>query len=109
MKDIIYIGPVPYDEHCAQVGEDGFRGQATKEMNAYIAQLYRRFPELENNNVYLKIKWEHHDFGTYGEVVVVYDPDDEEQSELAFKIDSYIPSNWDYEALVDLGLEDAYS
>ena len=102
MRDYIYFGPTPCDEDCAQVGQDNFREQAKKEMNAYMNQLYRQFPELENSGVYLKILWQNHDFGTYGEVVAVYDDENSESLELALKIENNLPENWDEEALKEL-------
>lgn len=100
--DYMEIGPAPCEENCAQVGEPDFKAKATKEMNAYINQLYRQFPELENNNTYLKKKWYNHDFGTYGEVVVVYDENDNESYDLAIRIENNLPYEWDEQALEEL-------
>lgn len=98
----MYLGPTPADESCAQVGEDNFREKAKKEMNAYINQLMRQFPNVDEFNVSFKIKWQNHDFGTYGEVVAVYDAANQESARKALDIEWQLPENWDEEALKEL-------
>jgi hypothetical protein len=100
--DYLYLGPTPADEDCAQVGQDNFRKQAEKEMKAYINQLSRMFPEHDENGVGFRIKWQSHDFGTYGEVVAYYDDSIEESYEYALKIEWNLPDKWDDEALEEL-------
>ena len=100
--DFFYLGPSPADEDCAQVGEDNFRQRATKEMNAYINQLYRLFPDAEEKCVTFKIKWFSHDFGSYGEVIAEYDDSDYESFKFCISVDNAIPYNWDEEALEEL-------
>lgn len=100
--DYMYLGPTPCDEDCAQLGQDGYRAQAVKEMNAYIAQLYRTFADVDEFNVRFKIKWENHDFGTYGEVVAVYDAANQESTRKALDIEWQLPEKWDEEALKEL-------
>ena len=36
MKDYIVIGPVPCNEDCAQVGQDGYQEQAVEECTRFI-------------------------------------------------------------------------
>lgn len=98
----MYLGPTPADENCAQVGEDNFREKAKKEMTAYMNQLMRQFPDVAEFNVRFKIKWQNHDFGTYGEVVAVYDAADQESTRKALDIEWQLPENWDEEALEEL-------
>ena len=104
MRDYLYLGPVPCDEPCAQVGEPDFRARSTKEMNAYMEQLHRVFPNMEQNDVSVKILWQNHDFGTYGEVVVVYDDKNEASCDYAFEIEGDLPYYWDDIAKRKLGL-----
>ena len=99
----LYLGPTPLEEDCAQVGQNGYRQQAEKELTAFVNQLYRQFTEAQEKNVLFKIRWEQHDFGTYGEVVVLYDEDDRDSVEYAFNTEINQPEFWDEEALKELG------
>jgi hypothetical protein len=96
--DFLYLGPVPCDENCAQVGEDDYLRISKIEMAAYVDQLYRMFPEA-GDMLLIAPKWFNHDFGRYGEVVVFYDEDDDEAFNLALKIESNLPMQWDTEAI----------
>ncbi|CCW16955.1 hypothetical protein EBBID32_12940 [Sphingobium indicum BiD32] len=67
------IGPVPYDEACAQLGSTpDFAEVARAECHAYRAALIAHYgcpPE----GAELRIIGSPHDFGTYYEIYVVYD------------------------------------
>jgi hypothetical protein len=103
MKDYLYLGPVPCDEDCAQVGDPDYRKNAIREMKAYINQLEREFPDWERDGVEFRIVWQNHDFGAYGEVVVDYNDADDASTSYAFEIESNLPYNWDEEARKELG------
>lgn len=101
----IEIGPVPYEEDCAGVGQDGYAKQARKECNAFIRQIQRAYPEAENAGCSFFVKSNNHDFGTYYEVAVRYH--DKESSEAAYAIegdDNNLLQHWDDEARAELGL-----
>lgn len=100
--DFFYLGPSPSDEDCSQVGEDNFRQRATKEMKAYIDQLYRLFPDAQDSGVEFKIKWFNHDFGSYGEVIAQYDESNDAAFKFCIAVDNAIPYNWDEEAMEEL-------
>lgn len=102
MIEYLEIGPVPAGEDCAQVGSIDFRNQSKREMRAYINQLKREFPAYDEHNVRFVAKYFPHDFGSYGEVCVEYDTDDEVATTFAFKVDNFIPMQWDEEALEEL-------
>jgi len=97
--DFLYLGPVPCDENCAQVGEPDYRRISSIEMEAYIEQIHRIFPEIEDSNVVIRKKWFNHDFGSYGEVIAVYDEDDKSAYELALNIEYNLPFKWDAESI----------
>ena len=97
------IGSSPYDELCAQLGFDNYRKDATKEMDAYINQLNRLFIEAKNYGITFKQKWFNHDFGTYGEVCMSWNPENEIANTYVYEIESNLPSNWDEEAKKELG------
>ena len=98
MKEYMEIGPVPYNEDCAQVGFEDYRKDALKEMDAYINQLNRAFTDAESKGIKFKQKWFEHDFGSYGEVCAYWNPEDPIADEYVYIIESGLPGNWDEEA-----------
>lgn len=104
MKDYLYLGPTPADESCVQVGDSDYKEKSTIEMDTFINQLYRHFGDefFQDAGIYLKKKWNSHDFGTYGEVVVVYDDENADSTNAAFHIESHCPENWDDESIENL-------
>ena len=94
MRDFINIGPVPYEEPCAQVGAPEYQQQACQECTRFI-DLLRRTVGEEPENAHLEIKSNPHDFGTYYEVVCYFDDDDEEAAKYAYRCESETPSQWD--------------
>lgn len=102
LLEYIELGPTPCEEDCAQLGTEDFRKRATKEMHAYVNQLYRQFADAYENGVTFKIKWFNHDFGTYGEVCAFWDMDDRKATEYVYSVEGKLPSNWDDEAIKEL-------
>ena len=105
MKDYINIGPTPCDETCAHVGYNNYGIKSKIETTAYRNQLNRMFPEVLNSKTLsFSIKTFQHDFGSYKEVVLNYDDDNEEEySEIVLtKVDANTPKNWDEEALKEI-------
>lgn len=96
MKEYLSIGSTPCCEECASVGEPDYSTYARIECRAYMAQLQRLYPEPAKG--YFKVKSFGHDFGTYYEVVAVYDPEDEEATSWAFDAEAGAET-WDEEAL----------
>ncbi len=110
MNNVCYIslGSSPYEEDCAQIGRQGYETRALAECNAYLHQMERIARAagftLPNEKVELVIQPNAHDFGTYYEVNVRYDGDDEEVSRLVIFLDSNNPTSWDAEARTELNL-----
>lgn len=102
-RDFLVIGGSPCFEDCAQTGSDDYYQRSLVELKAFIAQLRRKFGP-EPGNARLCSKAFPHDFGTYYEVVIYYDADDEEQVEYAFKLESETPEYWDEEARKVIGM-----
>ena len=48
-RDSFSVNSTPYEEKCAQVGEDNYRRKAMVECVAYINQLHRLFPEAKSH------------------------------------------------------------
>lgn len=101
MIDKFYLGPTPGGEDCAQVGDADYRMIATKEMNAYIGQLQRMFPDFADHGLF-RIAWQNHDFGTYGDVVFVFDDEEDGAVDYAINVENNVPEFWDDDALLYL-------
>lgn len=96
MRDYLEIGSTPADEDCAQVGQPDYAEKARAECKRFIEQIERHYPSPELG--YLKIKSNRHDFGTYYEVVAVYDNEDEASTQWAYAIEGdekNVLANWD--------------
>lgn len=104
MKDYMNIGSVPAGEDCQQVGTPQYdHTKARAELNAFRNQLRRTFGD-EPGSARIAIKGFPHDFGTYHEIVVNYDDQDEEAIDYAFKLQAEMPESWDEEAKKELAL-----
>lgn len=101
MTDELYLGPVPCDESCEQLGHGYDADKARKECSAYKNQLRRMFPNPPENAGF-RTKSNPHDFGTYFEVIVFYDDTDETSMEYAFNVERNLPESWDEEARKEL-------
>jgi S-adenosylmethionine:diacylglycerol 3-amino-3-carboxypropyl transferase len=103
MRDYIYIGCSPAEEKCVQVNDQhDYMPQMRKEVNVYKRQLERQFPKPDDVYGYLAVKTEHHDFGSYLEVVAYYDTDSQESFRWALNIEGNSPANWDDKARQEL-------
>lgn len=105
MREYLELGPVPCDEKCEQVGPDCNYQRMALESREYANQLARMFPGAEDAYCSFRVKSFPHDFGTYYEVVVRYDSDDENSAAFAFNVEENLPAEWDAEARKVLGLE----
>jgi hypothetical protein len=102
MKDYLDLDTVPCDEPCASVGQPDYSKRARLEARAYVAQLERAFPLAVDAGVYFRVKSNPHDFGSYLSVQVVFDDEDEAQTEWAYTIESELPNTWDDDARNEL-------
>jgi len=92
--DYVSIGPAPCDEECAQVGDDDYINKARSECQRYIA-LIRKVVGPEPFGARLVMQANHHDFGTYYEVICKYDEDNEEATQYAFRCEDEAPTRWE--------------
>lgn len=95
--DVLTIGPTPSDEDCVQVGTDLYGELNPLEIRAYAQQIERMFPNRPEN-VMFKRNSESHDFGTYHELGLKWDTNDEAATEWVFNVENNSPSNWDEQA-----------
>jgi len=93
VRTYLSIGSSPPDEDCAQVGHANYKEKAAKECERYI-KLIKITCGLPPENASLAIKSFPHDFGTYYEVVVYYDDQDENAINYAFHVEKNEPMTW---------------
>ena len=91
--DYLNIGSSPVAEECAQVGSDGYFERAQEECKRYIAQLREQFGP-EPAGARLKVKSFPHDFGTYYEVVCLFEVGNEEAEEYAYACEGDAWQEW---------------
>ena len=91
--DTLELGPVPHEERCAQVGQEGYPEMAKKECRRYIALLTRMFGEPPARTAF-KVQANEHEFGVYYEVAILFDSADDESTTYAFWVDSCTPAFW---------------
>jgi len=106
MRDNLTLDPTPSGEECAQIGSDNYMARAQKECDAYLHQLERTFPVMPEDT-YFAVKRNPHEFGTYLEVVVFFETEDEASSNFAFAVDGDKPTHWDEEAKKELASKEA--
>lgn len=99
-QDFLTLGPTPFGEDCAQVGTSDYYVRAIEETRRYKEMLEKKFPDLPQGLTF-ETKAFPHDFGTYHEVVVVYDRDDQEQVNYALKVERHLPETWEDTDVVD--------
>jgi hypothetical protein len=97
MRDLVYLGPVPPDEPCVQVGDPNYVELSEDECRRYI-NLIRKVVGPEPQGAKLKVKWSPHDLGSYAEVVCEFDDKYQEAFDYAFRCESEGPQSWDAEA-----------
>jgi hypothetical protein len=96
-RDHLYIGSAPYDEDCAQLGTNDYKKRCKLELTEFKRQLIDKFGPPPAG-VELKVKGQPHDFGTYYELVVVFDDENETASDYAFDLEDHGIETWDEEA-----------
>ena len=87
------IGSSPCNEECAQTLDPNFTEKNRLECRVYIDQLTREFGEPPGEARY-SVKASEHDFGTYREVVIRFNPDNEEETAYADKVQDGL-TMWD--------------
>ena len=101
--DYLTLDCTPVEEPCHGVGSNP--PMERHEARAYKEQLERiilsNFPQ-EEVRVSLLIKKFRHEFGTYSEVAVEFDLDNEESAKQAYWLENNIPMTWDTKAIAYL-------
>lgn len=96
MEDYFELGSSPNGEDCVQVDSTkDYYLEMKEELNRYKEMLQNIFPMPEDLGCYFKIKWFPHDFGKYGEVVIMFDGDDQNEIDFACFVEDNLPETWD--------------
>ena len=102
MRECLTLGSTPCSENCAQIGAVDYHNRMRLEIAAYIAQLNRYVKSIGYNELpegaVISSKGFPHDFGTYHEVVVKFDDENEKACDFAFALENSLPEEWDDEA-----------
>jgi hypothetical protein len=98
------IGSAPHAEKCEQLGPNYDERKARIEINAFRDQLIRMFGQPPAGASFF-ISRNYHDFGTYLELGVKYNEDNEKAEAYAFKLEGGAPEHWDAEAKAELARE----
>ncbi len=102
------IGSTPHNEDCAQLGvTESYDKMARLECLAFVSQL-KRLNGNPPEGLGFRITNNAHDFGNYLDVTVVFDEDDEDQLNYAYKCEEGL-DNWDEKSLEFLFKENNYS
>ncbi|WP_188930067.1 hypothetical protein [Puia dinghuensis] len=84
-NDYMSLGPTPASEPCVQIGED--ISLSIAECKIYMDQLLRRLGNPPDGCNFFLLK-NYHDFGTYYEAAVCYDPENEQALDYALKAEA---------------------
>ncbi len=101
MRDYIELcTTTPFDEKCAQLGEDNYMQNARIEAHAYINQLIRVHGENPEGTNF-RITQNPHDFGMYLDIRFDFDEEIEMHLYYMHNIESGLPL-WDMKAKLEL-------
>lgn len=101
MRYYIDIDPIPANEDFPSKATNFEQRQLAR---VYREQLKREFPAWEGL-VSFRIVSCGHDLGDYTQIRIVFDDDNQEAAELAYRIESESSLVWDQEARLELGLD----
>ncbi|MDR1661422.1 MAG: hypothetical protein LBR95_03205 [Azoarcus sp.] len=92
---LMNIGPAPYEEDPAQVGQSGYDERSWRECTVYKRMLARQFPNPDEAAATLIVKSFEHDLGVYREVCVCYDDTNQAAIDYAYRLEREFPAKWD--------------
>jgi len=93
MRDEISIGPTPAAEKCECLGPEYDPQKALAECKRFIRDIRHALGD-EPLGAFLKVRHNPHDFGTYLDVVCVFDDTQEAAVEYAYRCESDAPTEW---------------
>ena len=103
MRDYLDLSPTPVGEPCAMVEPTGeYMPRMRAECRAFAHQLERTFPQAIEAGCSFRVKSNAHDFGSYLEVQVCFNDNDEHMTHWAYMIENDLPEAWDDQARAEL-------
>jgi hypothetical protein len=99
MRDYLNLESAPYNEECIQVTDKKpYIQEMIEECRKYKTLLTELFPIPSDikENTYFTIKTFPHDFGSYKEVCIIFDDENEKSCNFAYYVENNLPSNWNY-------------
>ena len=94
MRDFIEIGSSPHMEDCIQVATGfDYLPNMRAECERFKKLLEKAYPPV--GQAFLFIKSNSHDFGTYLEVAVSFNPEDTKERAYAFMVEEKAPGSWE--------------
>jgi hypothetical protein len=90
----MFLGSTPSEEPCVQVEPTGAYREPMRAECERFRKLIRLKCGEEPEGAYLTIKGQPHEFGTYYEVAVAYDDENEEAVKYAYKCENETPTTW---------------
>jgi len=93
LDDYINIGSSPVEEDCVQIGEINYMSRSLIECALFLKAIRNKLG-TEPVGARLMTKRFTHDFGTYHEVVCMFQTGNEKAMEYAFKCESEAPTTW---------------
>ena len=107
MHNEITLGATPSNEPCVSVTANGDYFQAMQaECGIFKRQLIRQFVCPDHVLAYFKLKTNPHDFGSYMEVILVFEDADLDSSEFANNVEENLPDVWDSTARKEIELSE---
>lgn len=103
--EYLSLGPAPSGEDCTQLGSQNYDELSRIEILTFIEQIIRHFYSKGIDilkHCSLRSKSFNHDYGSYREAVIYYDPNNSESVEIAFLVEEKIPELWDLISLTKL-------
>lgn len=95
MRDYLTLGPVPCDEDCQQIGTPEYDPAAcVAECRRFVTGLEQHYAGNIPDGARFTIKSFSHDFGSYREVCVSFNDEDEDAAEFAYLCESSAPATW---------------
>lgn len=85
---------VPHGEDCMQLGAENYDKFSNLEADTLIDQIIRQLGQPPEGTYFKKIKCPH-DFGTYLDIALVYDENDETSEAYFLYVDQNMPEYWD--------------
>ena len=97
--DYIELGSCPVNETCISVSNDDYMPAMRAECKRYKTMLEKRFPDIPSE-AYFKIGTNQHDFGTYLDVRIIFNENNEEASDFAYFVEDNLPTEWNDDSVI---------